>query len=96
MSIAHTTELRAKEGLANTLLNRLEALASQIIPLAGCLKCRVLKSQVDPNVVVLFDVWESKEARLNSDITIPSDTLEEANLLAEQPNSRYFTVKGDW
>lgn len=93
MSIARINEFKAKQGLGDALREHVKSFVPMITASPGCLQCNVLQSEDDPDLIVVFEMWESVDAHMNSVKNVPPESLEEAmDLMDAPPRGGYFVV----
>lgn len=93
MSVARINEFHAREGLGDTLYDQVSTFVPMIKATPGCLQCRVMQSQDNPDLIVVFELWDSEEAHMESVKNVPQEALEEAlDLMQHPPRGGYFRV----
>ena len=93
MTIARINEFHSTPGQGDTLHALLASFADAIATTEGCESVSVLRSQADPDTIVIYEVWESVEHHQAAARVIPADAIESTiALLTTPPEGEYFDV----
>lgn len=92
MPVTRINEFQAQEGRGDDLRQLLASFIPTIESAPGCISCQLLKSQGDPDRLVVIEVWESVEAHQAATQDIPPEALQDASqLMARTPQGDYFS-----
>lgn len=93
MTIARINEFHAAVGNGDELFALLTSFTGAIKDLDGCLSVSALRAHEDPDLTVIYEVWESVAAHEAAAQEIPPDAVASAvALLAQPPAGQYFDV----
>lgn len=94
MSIARINEFHALAGRGDELYTLLTSFTEAINDIPGCVSVDALRSQEDPDFVVIYEVWESVADHQRAAQEIPADSVAAAvALLTEPPVGQYFEIR---
>jgi len=85
VKITRVNEFRAKEGQLDALLGQLRISVPQIKASRGCLSCRVLQHEEEPNRLIIIEEWKNEEAHIAAVKAIPLSVLQETMKLVSEP-----------
>ena len=91
MSITRINEFQARDGEGKALYDFLKSILPLIQEAEGNISCKILQNEEDPAQILVYEVWESKEAHKASVKTIPPELLHEAmQYIAAPPKGDYY------
>ncbi len=95
MSIRLTVQFKVKEGQADTFVGILQQAKSRIASAEGCEGVEVLLSSVDPNKVVLSEIWQNMELhdKYAEQMRAAGSMDQMAAFLDGAPESEAFEIK---
>ena len=92
MAITRINEFQAQPGRGHELKTFLLSFTGTIESAAGCLSCRLLQGQDDPDRIVVVEEWDSTAAHQAALANVkPEDLQAGMQLCAGPPRGAWFT-----